>query len=153
MTTLVNTNRRRAVAADVRRQMYSSRMRFRLLTSAATAVNLLVFFPLSAQDSVMTLAGQAMVSGSTNGYSTNALFSDPAALVADSAGNLFIADSQNHAIRKIGTNGLVNTLAGQLGVAGNRNETGAQARFDSPCGIALDQNGNLFVSDSGNHTV
>jgi sugar lactone lactonase YvrE len=108
---------------------------------------------LRAQDSVFTLAGQAMMSGSTNGYSTNALFSDPAAIVADSAGNLFVADSQNHAIRKISTNGLVSTLAGQLGVPGSADETGAQARFDSPCGITLDLNGNLFVSDTGNHTI
>ena len=109
--------------------------------------------PLRAQDRVITLAGQVLVSGGTNGSGTNALFSDPAALVADSTGNLFVADSQNHAIRRISTNGLVTTLAGELGLAGSRDETGAQARFDSPCGITLDKNGNLFVSDTGNHTI
>lgn len=108
---------------------------------------------LRAQDSVVTLAGQALVSGGKNGSGTNALFSDPAAIVADPVGNLFIADSQNHAIRKISTNGLVSTLAGQLGVPGSGDQTGAQARFDSPCGIALDKKGNLFVSDTGNHTI
>ncbi|HEU0040156.1 MAG TPA: NHL repeat-containing protein, partial [Verrucomicrobiae bacterium] len=109
--------------------------------------------PVRAQDGVATLAGQALVSGSTNGYSTNALFNDPAALVTDPAGNLFVADSQNHAIRKISANGLVTMLAGQLGVPGSGDETGAQARFDSPCGVTLDRNGNLFVSDTGNHTI
>jgi len=109
--------------------------------------------PLRAQDRVITLAGQVLVSGGTNGSGTNALFSDPAALVADSTGNLFVADSQNHAIRRISTNGLVTTLAGELGLAGSRDETGAQARFDSPCGITLDKNGNLFVSDTGDHTI
>ena len=109
--------------------------------------------PLRAQDRVITLAGQVLVSGGTNGSGTNALFSDPAAIVADSTGNLFVADSQNHAIRRISTNGLVTTLAGELGLAGSRDETGAQARFDSPCGITLDKNGNLFVSDTGNHTI
>jgi len=67
---------------------------------------------LRGQDSVTTLAGQPLISGSTNGPLTNALFNDPAALVADAAGNLYIADTQNHVIRKIGTNGLVSTFAG-----------------------------------------
>ena len=123
------------------------------LTRVFLFVSLVMVPSLRAQDSVTTLAGQALVSGSTNGYSTNALFSDPAAVVADPSGNLFVADSQNHAIRKISTNGLVTTLAGQLGVAGSGDDTGAQARFDSPCGITLDKNGNLFVSDTGNHTI
>jgi sugar lactone lactonase YvrE len=116
-------------------------------------VSLALASPLRAQDSVVTLAGQALISGSTNGTGTNALFSDPAAIVADASGNLFVADSQNHAIRRISTIGLVTTLAGQLGVPGRGDDTGAQAQFDSPCGIALDKNGNLFVADTGNHTV
>lgn len=121
--------------------------RFCLFASLALAS------PLLAQDSVATLAGQVLISGGTNGSGTNALFSDPAAIVADSAGNLFVADSQNHAIRKITPNGLVTTVAGQLGVAGSQDATGNQARFDGPCGIALDENGDLFVSDTGNHTI
>lgn len=115
--------------------------------------SLVLASPLCGQDGVVTLAGQVLISGGTNGSGTNALFSDPAAIVADATSNLFVADSQNHAIRKITTNGLVSTLAGQLGVAGSFDETGTQARFDSPCGIALDKNGNLFVSDTGNHTI
>ena len=146
--------------------MFSRRAHSRLLMPAATlkgdfriicgtfAVTLFVLASsVRAQDGVATLAGQALVSGSTNGYSTNALFSDPAAIVTDPAGNLFVADSQNHAIRKISTNGRVTTLAGQLGVPGSGDETGAQARFDSPCGLTLDKNGNLFVSDTGNQTI
>ena len=124
-----------------------------LIAGMCLFVSLALALPLRAQDGVATLAGQALVSGSTNGYSTNALFNDPAALVTDPAGNLFVADSQNHAIRKISANGLVTMLAGQLGVPGSGDETGAQARFDSPCGVTLDRNGNLFVSDTGNHTI
>ncbi len=124
-----------------------------LITRVCLCLSLALASSLRAQDSVATLAGQALVSGSTNGYWTNALFSDPAATVADPAGNLFVADSQNHAIRKITTNGLVTTLAGQFGVVGNGDGTGAQTRFDSPCGITLDKNGNLFVSDTGNQTI
>jgi len=108
---------------------------------------------LQAQDNVITNAGQALISGATNASGTNALFSNPAAIVADANGNLFVADSQNHAIRKISTNGIVSTFAGQLAVAGSTDGTGTQAQFDSPSGVALDKNGNLFVSDTGNHTI
>ena len=108
---------------------------------------------LHAQDAVTTLAGQALVSGAANGTGTNALFSDPAALVVDASGNFFVADSRNHAIRKITTTGVVTTFAGQLGVAGTANGTGAAAQFNSPSGLAFDQSGNLYVSDTGNSTI
>lgn len=109
--------------------------------------------PAHAQDSVMTLAGQALVSGATNGVGTNALFNDPAGMISDSAGNLYIADSQNHVIRKLATNGVVTTFAGKLGTSGSDNGTITQARFDTPSGIAIDSAGSLFVSDTGNHTI
>jgi sugar lactone lactonase YvrE len=108
---------------------------------------------LRAQDAVTTLAGQAFVSGAANGAGTNAAFSDPAAIVVDATGNFFVADSQNHAIRKITTNGVVTTFAGQLGVAGSGNGTGTGAQFNSPSGLAFDKNGNLFVSDTGNSMI
>ena len=108
---------------------------------------------LRAQDWVTTLAGQALVSGSTNGTGTNALFSDPAAIAVDTNGNFFVADSQNDAIRKITTNGVVTTFAGQLGVTGSADGTGTNAQFNIPSGLAFDQNGNLLVSDSGNDTI
>ncbi len=109
--------------------------------------------PVAAQDIVTTLAGQALVSGISNGFGTNALFSDPAAITIDLKGNLYLADSQNHAIRKIDTQGQVSTVAGQLGSPGSREGTGVQAQFDTPCGIAIDPHGTLFVSDTGNHAI
>lgn len=108
---------------------------------------------LRAHDSVTTLAGLALVSGATNGTGTNAVFSDPAAIVTDVNGNFFVADSRNHAIRKITTNGVVTTFAGKLGIAGSANGTGTGAQFDSPSGLAFDADGNLFVSDTGNNTI
>jgi hypothetical protein len=108
---------------------------------------------LHAQDAVTTLAGQALISGAANGTGTNAAFSDPAALVADTNGNFFMADSQNHAIRKITTNGVVTTFAGQLGVAGSAPGTGTGAQFNTPCGLAFDQAENLYVSDTGNNLI
>jgi len=108
---------------------------------------------LRAQDTVATLAGQVLVSGAANGTGTNAAFNDPAAIVADTNGNFFVADSQNDAVRKITANGVVTTFAGQLGVAGSANGTGTGAQFNSPSGLAFDKNGNLFASDTGNSTI
>ncbi len=108
---------------------------------------------LRAQDAVTTLAGQALVTGVANGAGTNALFCDPAAMVADTHGNLFVADSRNDAIREISTNGTVTTFAGQLGVAGTANATGTNAQFNAPSGLAFDASGNLYVSDTGNNTL
>ena len=109
-------------------------------------------FSLFAQDTVTTLTGQPLTSGASNGPVATALFNDPAALVADAAGNLFVADSRNHVIRRISTNGLVSTFAGQAGTPGSGDGSGA-ARFDTPSGIALAPNGDLYVSDTGNHTI
>src|SRR5260221_1051822 len=65
--------------------------------------------PVAAQDIVTTLAGQALVIGISNGFGTNALCTDAAAITIDLKGNLYLADSQNHAIRKNDTKGHVST--------------------------------------------
>jgi NHL repeat len=108
---------------------------------------------LRAQDSVTTFAGRALVSGAADGSGTNARFADPAAIVTDAVENFFIADSANHAIRKIATNGAVTTFAGKLGVSGIVNANGTNAQFNAPSGLAFDASGNLFVSDTGNHVI
>jgi hypothetical protein len=116
-----------------------------ILLSLATA--------LRAQDSVTTLAGQALVSGATNAMGTNALFNDPAAIVTDAHGNFFVADLENNAIREVTPNGAVTTFAGQLGVPGTANATGTNAQFNAPSGLAFSASGNLFVGDTGNNTI
>jgi secreted PhoX family phosphatase len=106
-----------------------------------------------AQDSVTTLAGLAQTSGAVNGPGTNALFSNPAGIVADATGNLYVADSQNNVIRKITTNGVVSTFAGLFGVAGTANGIGTNAQFNSPSGLAFEPNGDLVVGDTGNCAI
>ncbi len=114
---------------------------------------LAAFLSLQAQDAVTSLAGQALVSGAANGTGTNALFNDPAAIATDINGNFFVADSQNDAVREVTTNGAVTTFAGQPGIPGAANETGTNAQFNTPSGLAFDAHGNLFVSDTGNNMI
>ena len=99
------------------------------------------------------LAGQAGNSGSTDGTGVNALFNKPFGTAVDGAGNLLIADSGNHTIRKISPAGAVSTLAGSAGVGGFVDGPSAMARFQSPHGVAVDSVGNVYVADTGNRAV
>jgi DNA-binding beta-propeller fold protein YncE len=114
---------------------------------------LLLTLGLHAQDSVRTLAGLPETPGSADGTNTTARFNDPAGLALAPDGTIFVADNQNHALRRIGTNGVVTTLAALLGVPGSADGTGSTARFDSPTGLVLGPDGALYVSDTGNHTI
>jgi len=103
---------------------------------------------------VSTLAGSAGIFGYTNGTGTNALFYEPEALVADLAGNVYVADTGNAVIRLITPAGVVTTLAGSAGVLGNTDGTGTNALFYQPAGITINNaSTNLFVSDYFNNTV
>lgn len=68
-------------------------------------------------------------------------------------GNVYLADTQNHTIRRISTNGVVTTLAGLAGARGSNDGIGASARFSAPRGIAVDPSGNIYVADTGNYTI
>src|SRR5690348_12070064 len=82
-------------------------------------------------------------------------FSDPLGVAVDSAGNVYVADSVNHAIRKVMPAGEVTTLAGLPGTYGSADGTGSDARFNgfSGMGVAVDNTGNAYVADQGNHTI
>ena len=78
----------------------------------------------------------------------------PAGAVADAAGNLYIADTWNHRIRKVDTEGVITTLAG-TGRRGDGGDGGpaSAARLAYPTGVAADAAGNLYIADSWNHRV
>jgi sugar lactone lactonase YvrE len=102
---------------------------------------------------VTTFAGLAGNFGSADGAGTNAQFLAPQGTAVDSAGNIYVADTGNHVIRKITSAGMVSTYAGFAGVTNNTDGTGTNAAFYFPQGITADASGNLFVTDTGNHTV
>jgi sugar lactone lactonase YvrE len=103
---------------------------------------------------VTTLAGMAGVTGTVDGSGSSARFNGPRSMAVDAAGNVYVADSTNCAIRKITPAGVVTTLAGELGVSGtNDAATGAAARFNLPYGVAVDTNGNVYVADTLNQTI
>jgi uncharacterized delta-60 repeat protein len=102
---------------------------------------------------VTTLAGQYGVRGSANGTGTAAQFDRPNSTAVDAAGNVYVADTANNAIRKITPAGVVTTLAGQPGTSGSADGTGSAARFNYPDCVAVDTAGNVYVGDLNNHTI
>ena len=102
---------------------------------------------------VTTLAGLAGSSGSADGTGSAARFGQPCGVAVDSAGNVYVADSGNHTIRKVTPGGVVTTLAGLAGSSGSADGTGSAARFNVPCGVAVDSAGNVYVADGGNWTI
>ncbi|EEF60519.1 NHL repeat-containing protein [Pedosphaera parvula] len=102
---------------------------------------------------VSTLAGSAGNINSFDGTGINANFYQPRSLAVDNGGNVYVADTWNHTIRKITPAGLVSTLAGLAGNPGSADGTNSKARFNRPSGIAVDNATNLFVTDFHNHTI
>ncbi|NQY81318.1 MAG: SMP-30/gluconolactonase/LRE family protein [Candidatus Caenarcaniphilales bacterium] len=115
---------------------------------------------LDTAGNLTTLAGAAQgsrPSGTTDGTPGNlnsARFKKPADIVIDSSGNLFVADRDNHCIRKIdlGTN-TVTTFSGLCGTSGNADGVAATARFKRPEGLAIDGSDNIYVSDTDNRKI
>ena len=103
-----------------------------------------------ATGAVTTLAGSSAVGGSADGAGSSASFNGAAGLVLDGAGNLYVADKGNSAIRKIAIKtGVVTTAV----FSSSYGPYGEGLALLSPTGLALDGAGNLFVADTGNMTI
>ncbi|GGC62347.1 gluconolaconase [Undibacterium terreum] len=101
---------------------------------------------------VSSLAGSA--EGFADGQGAAASFNTPSGLAADGAGNIYVADTGNNAIRKITAQGMVTTLAGdRSGKAGYRDGAAGQALFNGPIGVAVDKQGNVYVADTYNDRI
>ena len=92
--------------------------------------------------------------GGDGGQALEAEFSFPRSVATDSAGNLYVADTRNHRIRKVDSSGVVSTLAGtsEDGDSGDGGPA-SEAELCFPAGVAVDTTGNVFVADTWNHRI
>lgn len=95
-------------------------------------------------------AGAPGQSGFADGEAAQARFNGPIGVAVNKDGVVFVADTYNDRIRAI-EDGRVRTIAG--GESGFRDGRGAEARFDTPCGIDVNADGSLLVADTGNHRI
>lgn len=102
---------------------------------------------------VTSLAGQPGIRGSTDGTGDLAQFGSPEGIAIDGSGNLYVADTYYHTIRRITPAGVVTTFAGSRGNIGSDDGIGSAARFSYPQGMTIDGIGNLYVADSGNCAI
>jgi NHL repeat len=131
----------RGVATDTNGNIYAADFfnnEIRKITSAAV---------------VSTIAGSADSAGSADGAGSTARFNHPSGVVADAAGNLYVADTDNETIRQMTSLGEVDTIAGLAGTSGTNDGAGSNARFNSPFGVAVDGAGNVYAADSQNNTI
>jgi sugar lactone lactonase YvrE len=105
---------------------------------------------------VTTLAGTGEAGAGGDGdLAVNAQLNQPYSVAVTTGGDVFIADQGNHRVRRVdGSTGVLTTFAG-TGVAGYSGDNGpaTEAALHAPWGLALGQDGNLFIADSGNHRV
>ncbi len=110
---------------------------------------------VSSAGAIRTIGGngQPKFSGD-NGSATSANLHAPNNLTVDANGNVYVADTQNQRIRKISPSGTITTVAGNglLGYSGDGGSA-VDARLNMPTDVAVDENGNLYIADSGNHRI
>lgn len=113
---------------------------------------------ISASGIISTVAGTGVAGYSGNGGpATSAQLSAPTDVSVDASGNLYIADRDNHCIRKISTSGIISTVAG-LGGSLNYGFTGdggpaTSAKLNKPNSVSADASGNLYISDYTNNRI
>jgi hypothetical protein len=112
--------------------------------------------PIGTNWLVSTVAGVASIRDSADGTGTNAHFFFPDDVTLDAAGHLYVMDTYDQTIRTltwVGTNWVVTTVAGQVGVAGSTDGIGTNALFNYAQSVAFDSAGNLYVADTHNNTI
>ena len=100
---------------------------------------------------VNTIAGNGEP-GFNDGPAESARFDGPVGVAVDQAGNIIVADTYNDRIRRISIDGNVSTIAG-CGAPGMSDGPAADSLFDTPCGVAIDGQGDILVADTGNNAI
>jgi TolB-like protein len=108
---------------------------------------------VTAEGVVTTLAGSAENPGSSDGTGPAARFSAPYDVAVAENGNVYVADTSNHTIRRVTAAGLVSTLAGIAGNVGSTDGSAREAKFAVPAGVTTDRAGNIYVADFGNQAL
>ena len=128
------------------------------LFSSAILLSLVMSWSTFGQTyTINTVAGNVPAGhslyGGDNGPATSAQLASPLGVAVDSAGNLYIADTDNHRIRKV-SNGVITTVAGN-GTAGFSGDNGpaTSAQLNYPAGVAVDSAGNLYIADTDNNRI
>jgi sugar lactone lactonase YvrE len=103
---------------------------------------------MSPEGQVSVFAGYPMIEGSTDSTGLFARFAGPMGILSDLAGNLLVADTRNHTIRKVTPLAEVSTWTGVAGTPGHADGTLATATFEWPRQLKVDSFGNIFVADS-----
>lgn len=107
---------------------------------------------ITVDGAVTTIAGNGE-RGYADGTGITAKFNSPYGVAVDANGNIYVADSGNHCIRKITPSGVVSTLAGMAGSGDFVDGTGSEARFNYPYSLAIDKSNNIFVADLNNNRI
>ena len=108
---------------------------------------------LSVDRSSITPIAGTNQDGYLDGAAATAQFNQPMGLAHDATGVIYVADTQNHVIRRVAVDGAVSTLAGSAGQTGAADGSGSAARFNEPRGIVLGPDGDLYVADRSNNSV
>jgi len=136
-----------------------------LTRGLALAAVILALIPISSAQApvmVLTPGGKSHTIAGTgdsgfagdNGQAASALLAEPGALAGDEVGNIYVADTYNHRIRRIASDGTITTIAGN-GTQGHSGDGGpaTAGSLNKPMGVAVDSSGNLYIADTGNHRI
>jgi hypothetical protein len=112
-----------------------------------------IFIADAGNNAIRVIDGEGVLTLAIAPLETDEGLNFPSALAMDNDGNLFIADSLNHVIRKIDADGNLTTIAGQIGIYGFAEGAAENSLLDTPMGIALADDGRIFVADTGNNLI
>ena len=104
---------------------------------------------------ISTIVGNGSCNfGGDEGPATSATICQPYGVAVDNSGNVFIADTYNHRIRKVNSSGIISTIVGNgtPSFSGDGGQS-VNATVNSPTGVAVDATGNIFIADSGNYRI
>jgi hypothetical protein len=126
-----------------------------ILAGALDAAAQAPIISLSPGDTILTIAGTGIAAYSgDNGAATSAALAYPFSMAADAAGNIYIADRDNHVVRRIDTTGNITTIAGngEQGFSGDGGPA-TSASLNTPTAVAVGTGGNIYIADSNNHRI